>query len=912
MGKNRLFLYAGCFALFIFGIVFFLSWTDELLPSNVKVSYTPPVEVPADKNSLDRESGNSSAISPAAMPGAAPISSASGQEAEPSVVLSASQPLENLVLHIQDAMGEPIASGVLSAGTKEYKFTKGLLTITDPWAAEIPVNVSAAGYAPVEKVVNPDDVSSHTVVMEYVSSFEFNVSHTDGSAVAQHYSIRLWKGESPQRPLQAAASVLTTKSGANLNKTGFALQQGECRVIQGLFPCRPADQFFDFASDGYAMTGDLLLNVGNCAWAGNTMPQYDMHQRPGFSWNARNFIPIRKAQSSKLRIWDTLCLAQQKESNSTNLNNEKCEIQRNAKTGYYFLTFPELPADRPVFRELQTDSNGKCRIDDLPPALYYAQAYKDDQTSAVIPLHPACGGVTLGVENHSRVWVWVKREGLEQKNRKRSFIDGSEVFLQALKPQTGFYSAVTKDGNVDFQNVPYGNYHLIVNPYDGQRVEKDVLIQKPEERIDVSISGWEKYAITGIVIEAETGKPVSNYELILDELNTTEVVKTDEEGRFVFPDMQVGMYRINIDLSRMEDFPYLPRREFLLKKYDRFITLRTVAVPDDVPDNKTVVIKLDKALETRFSGKVITKDQKPAAGAAISISCEDPVYITKKSKLFTVPQKPVTDQNGNFSVKVVCGKETLVKQCSFEIAALYGSQKLPDSLLNKEQWEKEHWEAAGGYVEARNLGSLLLDGKPGQVFDNLQIVLSGKNDGVIHGKLLAEEENFVAVDVYVQQNAFKMRGKVDENGNFTIENLAPGDFELRVEPQWRIEVETPYDLKTPQKYLEERLKLRMPENQKEMYVDVTLRKNSYLMGWIGYAGGDPFRFASVEAEKENKEKVIYLNSVATNHKGFFFIDGLSSSEFYRLLFSERESGKMLYRSEPINSGIGEVTFQVKL
>lgn len=884
MGKKHLFISAGMFVVLVFGIVFYLSLTDQPLPTNVKVSYTPPVEAPASPlvNSASREV----------------------TEATPPASVSPSQ--EGFVLHIQDAMGEPIASGTISAGTKDYKFTKGLISINDFQTANAPITVNAEGYSPVEKIINPDDVSTHTITMEYVSSFELCVSLIDDCTVTQSYSIRLWKGESAERPLRDAATVLTTQIGASYNVTHFGLQQNACRVTQGLILFSPSDQIFGKGKEeGVAITGDLLLNLGNCPWTLNSMPEYDIVNRSGFDWKVKNFRPIRKAQSSKLRIWDTLCLSEQKEINSTNLSHEKCEVRCESGTGFYFLAFPELPPDQQVFREFKTDNNGKCRIDNLPPALYYVQAYNENQTSLVIPLHPACGGANLRVENSSRVSVWVKREGLEYKDQKLAFLDGSEVLLRALKPKTGFYSAVTKEGNVTFQNVPYGQYHLTVNPYDGNRYEKDVLIQKPEERFNVSISGWEKFVLNGILIDAETEKPIPNYELILNALHNVEIVKTDNDGRFSFPDLQVGIYRINVDLTRMENFTYMPER-CLFTKRDRFIPIRHITIPDDNPDNKTVVIKLHKALETRFSGKVMTKDQKPVAGASIFISFQDSIFARSKSRLYTVPANPVTDQNGSFSIAITGSQWESERNFSFEIVAILGMQT-PDFVT-----ENKFWEAIGGYVNANNLGSVSVEGKPGQSFDNLKIVLSGKNDCTLYGRLIVEEENFNDVYVSVQQNTFKMGAAADASGNFTISNLASGDFELRVEPPWTTEIETPYDFKNPKKYLDEKLKLRMPDNQKEMYVDINLRRNGYLLGWAGIAGGDPFRFATVEAEKENKEKVIHIDSVRTNHKGFFFMEGLSFNEFYRFLFYDRESHKMIYRSEPINSEIGEVTFQVKL
>lgn len=909
MGKSRFYIFAGIFAVLIFAIVLFLSLTDQTnqpLPSNVKVSFTTPVETPAPTNYMSEEKKKADRLTPVDVPAASTVNPASSQIEEPSTITDISQPDARFVLHIQDAMGEPIASGVIFAGTKEYKFTKGDLSVTDSWTAGIPVTVSAEGYAPIEKVINPDDTSTHTIAMEYVSSYQIAVGLIDSDTAAQNCSVRIWKGDIPERPVRDDVAIVT-KSCYGFKKTRFGLQQKECRVTQGLLAFSPHEKNFDQFNVGYALTGDVLLALGNCVWSTNPMPDLNIQSKTVPEWS--DFVPIHAAQSSKLRIWDAMYLAQQKEVNSINLSNEKCIVQRDTRTGSYFLAFPDLPADSKIVCELKTDTNGRCRIDNLPPALYYVQAYKDDQTSLIVPMHPACGGANLRMYNRSRVSVEVKREGLEYKDYNRSCVDGAEVLLKSSEGQSGFYSASTDYGRVEFRNVPYGKYHLSVNPPDGQRFEKDIRIQKPEERIDVSISGWEKYAVTGIVIDADTEKPINNYELILEGMSTTDAVKTGEDGRFVFPDIQVGAYRISIDLTNSNNAKYLWDIAYLVKDNETLLPLKKAAVPGPGPKYENVEIRLYKSLETLFSGTAVTQDKKPIAGAEITVSFEEAKDKNFKWKLLTIPAAPVTDQNGHFSVKVICGPKTRAEQGTFEITAIEGMSKAPD--YNP---DTKFFDIQRSYAEANNIGSLALEGKPGQTFDNLQIVLKGKNDGILHGRVITEEENLNEVGIIAVQNTFKMGRDIpsnnDSNKNFTISNIAPGNFELHIYPGWKTEVETPFDIKTIHKYLDEKIILRMPENQKEMYVDVTLRHNGYLMGYAGIAGGDPFRFVNVEAINDNDAHLV-IDGKETNHKGFFFVDGLTPGEFYHFRFFNYNEKKEIYRSEPFNPGTDEIKIEMK-
>ena len=898
MEKKRLFILAGTIIIVVFGIVLFLSLTEPPVPSNVKVSYTTPVETPTPKKNESAEKEIPDIISSAGESAASLVNPASGQITEPSTVIPLSESPERFVLHIQDALGEPIVSGVIFAGTKEYKFTKGQLPVTDSWAAGITVTVSADGYASAQKVINPEDASTHTITMEYVSSYQIAVGNNDGSAVTDSILVRIWKGDSPPRPIRNNTTVVTTKYGYDLTQTSFGLQQNRCLVTQGLL--YPHKKNFDTRTDGSSSKGDILLALGNCAWSLNPLSALDKHQSSNFDWLSKDFVPISIAQSSNLRIWDTLYLAQQKDANSLTLCKEKCEVQRNSIPGYYFVAFPVLPADSQILCELKTDKNGKCRIDNLPPALYCAQAYKEDQTSLVVPMHPSCGGANLRMNNQSHVFVWVRREGLEYKDFNRACVNGAEILLKAIEGQAGFYSAVTAHGRVEFDKVPYGKYHLTAIPLDGQRFEKDVLIQKPEERVDVSISGWEKYTVTGILIDAETEKPIPGYELVLDDINTKEVAITGEDGRFAFPDTPVGMYQISLDLSTFNNYKYLPEKNDFAISSQRLFPVAKASVPGPGPSYENIVIRLHKSQETKFSGRVLTQDKKPVAGAAIAVSFESsPSAVIWK--LCSFPIDAVSDQNGYFSVIVICGQKANDTQGAFEITAIDGVQNIPALDTNNKWTDKE--------LETMNVGSLSIEGKVGQTYENLQIVLQGKKDKILYGHLKVDEDDFKGIQISAVQNTFWKMGKI-ANKDFTITNLAPGDFILNIIPSWKSEVETPLETKTIEKYKAETIKLNMPDDQKEMQVDIKLRKNAYLMGWASVNSGEPLRSVGVTALRENEEDS-QISGDTTNNKGFFFIDGLSSNEYYRLRFSRGEEDKEIYRSDPFMPGTNEIKIEVK-
>ena len=185
--------------------------------------------------------------------------------------------------------------------------------------------------------------------------------------------------------------------------------------------------------------------------------------------------------------------------------------------GWYYIKFPELPPGIPVWQELKTDQEGKCLVHDLPPALYYAQAVKDNQTSLTVPLHPCCGGASLQLIATSNVMIIVKRKGMENQENSIAESPNSEITLKGVEGTTGLLSTLSRAGGT-ILNVSYGEYLLKVNPAEGQPEEKRVTVQHPKEKFELLISGYEQYDLSGIVIDEDTKQPVAGYDLQIDQL----------------------------------------------------------------------------------------------------------------------------------------------------------------------------------------------------------------------------------------------------------------------------------------------------------------------------------------------------------------------------------------------------------
>ena len=885
MEKNRLFIFAGTIIIVVFGIVLFLSLTEPSVPPNVKVSYTPPVETPTPINQNKQKP-----LVPQSVSANSPLPSASGEINEP----SASIQQESFTLHIQDAMGEPIAGGMVLAGSKEYKFTKGELSIAGLASAEIPASVSAEGYSPMTTILKPQPGETQTIVMDYLSSFELYVSGAERNVPASDATIRVWKAANPERPPLREYQIISSSDGDRINSVDFRLEQWEYRVnrVGNAMTYRWYNGFDPFKIV-HPKTGDTLVALGKCNWSAG-LPA--VNEFSGMGWFNYVYLPRSDYKSNKSRISDTLRFSSGKEAQPLSNIMEKCEILRSGKQGWFLLKFPELSPETPVWRELKTDGEGKYLLRDLPPALYYAQAVKDNQTSEIVPLHPCCGGATIKLATTGSVLVIVKRSRMENQLIDFSELVESEFTLQGIENTSGLYTANTGRGG-KVLNVAYGNYMLRVIPWDGQPVEKRVTVQHPREKFEILISDYEQYSINGIVIDDETNQPVAGYDLMIDELGYK--VKSGPDGKFVFTGLIPYIYKISAPAPDDGIIKYLPVASNRRPRKE-YRALANIIVPDERTD--PVEIKVRKAVHTKFSGAVVDSQGKPVEGANVYISKTTPQESFSAEYIGTYYCSDDTKSNGGFSLDKpglpVAGKEPV----RFEITAMSGQlvYKTAHSGFDTSEYQRFEPNAAG---------SLTVQGHAGDTFDNLVITVAAKFENTVHGRLIAEEVNFDQVHIFTNQNFIYPKTELQSDGAFMISNIAAGDFVLHVNPSFETVTETTFETITEKKYLQEQIKLTMPANQKEMYVDIKLRRSETLTGTIGYPDGSPLRFASIKVVKEKDD--FFTGEAETNHKGVFKVKQLTSDAFYQLTFFDKDTKQKIYTSDWVSPGMGEVNFHIK-
>ena len=383
---------------------------------------------------------------------------------------------------------------------------------------------------------------------------------------------------------------------------------------------------------------------------------------------------------------------------------------------------------------------------------------------------------------------------------------------------------------------------------------------------------------------------------MLDQLKS--IVLTGTDGKFAFTGLTPYIYTISA--LRPDDgiIKYLPVSSNRRSKYQQG-PLVNLMIPEDRQD--LVEIKVRKATHTKFSGKVVDAQGKPVEGAQVSITKINPNESFSAEYIGMFRGSDKTNQNGEFSLDQPGISVQNQEQISFEIGAITGQTTYKKS-------------EGGGPAEyphfvPETAGTLSVKGQAGDTFSNLVITISGKFENTLHGRLIAEEENFEPVHLFAIQNSLYLKADTKSDGTFTIANIASGDFTLDITPNFETITETTFEILTEKKYVKEQIKLTMPPNQKEMYVDIKLRRSETLTGTIGYPDGSPLRFAKISVLKEKEND--FSGESQTNHKGFFQIPNLTSAASYQLVFIDRETNKKIYTSDWLAPAMDEVHLLVK-
>ena len=803
-------------------------------------------------------------------------------------------------LTVQDPLGDPIPSGIIAFGSESLSFTSSGIIVPATWPHELNIRTSAEGYAPGEFTVTPN---SPPLVLDYLCDFLIRVENEKG-APAPNTTIRVWKSNPPPRPVKDQATVYQ-RTG---NSYRLMRNEYECKVTWVSEPRHSYEAAGSSRGDVYPKMGDLVVALGACAWQAGYAP---LHHRERLSFLGE-MLPTTIQRSRRLRIWDTLCLAERTVLNQPDSSGfkQRLEILRENQLQFYRQDFPKRSENQPPLYEKKTNDKGECRLRGVPPALYYVQAIGgENQYSEIMTLNPACGGALLRLRGESiRLFVYVEKEGIPSKDKLFARVPNAEISLQSQKSIQLYSDKTDGVGEAYFDKLPYGKYRLIVNAQE-QTVEKNITIKQAVDSCLVTLPHDEFYSITGIVLEEESGAPVSGYALELNTDNRAgsfgyhiyQETVSDADGCFEFHDVIPGDYCLSEDINSLGELEYIfsdPSEKYCdLTESNTHLSNIKLYVYEDIHDKKVLVKPIVK---TNFSGIVVDQMDIPMANAVFTVAARlKSVVYTDKMKLH--PKDFKTDSSGLFSLTIFNDWRSENQVYNFEITAMIGDMALPrwaPSIDNSvpSVFVKEKFHAS-------SIASVTLEGDMGDAFNDLRIVLKPQiTDKTLQGKLVAEgEDQFSLVYITATQNNQDVFIQLNKDGYFKAENISTGDMALDINTCICTSVDTTNGPREYNKYLNRIVKIRIEDEQPETYVEIPLHRAGYYWGYVKDGEGNPLPGTNVWAEDKpnpNGHRVY-----PSDENGFFFISSLNLVEGKNYNIKYRIEGKLkVIPNVPLNTG----------
>lgn len=845
---------------------------------------------------------------------------------------------------VRDLLGAFIQSGTITTQTQNYPFQNGY--------AQIPVDnienetcvleAHSEGYQPASQTIHKGRDDYADFQLDYFCDFSVQViSEELSKKEIQGATVYFYQKLSATRPLlkQLQPAFFTQNRDDNSNVSvpctmcQIRVDDNQLRVMKASDISNTEQQLANLGSHGFhfetsssdiaAFTpqkDDFILSVGSAAWSGNFF----------FTPLHRSFsLPINKTNTERMRILDTFSLS--RHTRNSPGTTEHVLINRDRLVGNCYINIPTFSGREDPVKTLVTDSYGRCQFQNVYPGLYFVQAVKENGRSMIRPLYPAVGGTILKLHTRANLTV---RTGLMNDVSKYDFTvwlkDVSVLIQPTSKENSGFYTSKTnRRGIVSFQSLPFGSYQLIAHPpknADLAPIEQKIEITSPQQEISLFFSDWDRHTIEGEVVLLGTKEPVADISVDLlrtsfGSYNPCATTRTDQNGKFSFPDLPKGRYKVACYPDTFEEMKYYPYDESM--NTDRRVNERPFigqganeltgdyASKDiDVFDRPIyfIQIKMIDCIQTRFVGKVTYPNQQPAKDAELTIRPFGVPYLTTKK--ITHPYPPITDEEGLFDfvlfTKAVPGYDSIVYQG--DIRAKFNRR---DSETNTDLIYSPNQK-----IVPESTGYKKLEFTLGQTINNIHIIVDPNNVFSLEGKLLTEDGLPIThAQIEMFQNELNVPGILLPNGEFQFPGLEKDYVSIIImdarhhDPN--ADPPTKYYVDESVFFTREQILERFPLPQKGeeiLKMEITLKRAGFLQGRV------------VDSQNSPAYKVFVTTSptlqtgghtAITDQKGNFIIQRLPLDQTYSLYTLNNDQSDSVLRYTDLPPNLDNITIQLE-
>ena len=182
----------------------------------------------------------------------------------------------------------------------------------------------------------------------------------------------------------------------------------------------------------------------------------------------------------------------------------------------------------------------------------------------------------------------------------------------------------------------------------------------------------------------------------------------------------------------------------------------------------------------------------------------------------------------------------------------------------------------------------------GDEINDITIVVDrSQNHPRIHGRITTEDNQpLPRLGVFVRQNGELFYGYVDEQGNYGVEWMTPGPFELHVYNDSNSPVGKPYNETINPVYEHETILQTMPEDVLNLELNIVLKRCAHLAGRIISTSiiEDGLRLIAIPSGSSSWQDA---RTVLVNSDGWFWVGGLSQQKTYDLYLQPQNSDEKI-------------------
>ncbi len=811
---------------------------------------------------------------------------------------------QNTPIHkflITDLLGQRIPEGTINVDNQIHQFFNGIFEFRKEAHDSLLISATAEGYQPYSEFHDVMPGTTNKIILDYYQNISvYILSDPIRKLPIANAKIILSRMFASLRPLQKQFDLNVHTPQLHETQLDIGMDKKQIKIKRVLDLSKKKYQNLQFKS----LRGlDLLESETKTTRS--------------------HYLQLKNTNSLLCRLWDTLTfynvLSERRDDTSIPLNYIDYLLLRNTSENIMFYIPGHLVqgSDLEQVKSIVTDDKGLAKFSNCTPSIYFVSAIIDNVKSEPIPLSPSVGGYVFfknqlaNGSGNLDIRLLIKDEQILQK---QDIFERLSIFLHSSHGIFGKKS--NKFGKVEFRNLKYGHYKLIVTDPEHYMQTKtlDIKIEKSKTLITVDFQ-HSSYTVAGKVIDDNNDHGVPNVDLVLERITGAPFsrnpklyfAETNEDGHFAFYDVMVGEYKLKLNYKN-DSIEYIQkgfttiqksRNGYFSKSDDEFL----VHVIQDITNIKFYI---QHPIKTIIAGSVVSEDGEPIKDAFVRLTKytnkddEDNNNQQREMALRIFNGNWMTNDNGDFRLEILSSPykkpiDSVLEAMLFSKRVNIDSESQNQLILD----EKIIINSNMNKMTINKKGTHELQFQVGDRINDIFIVAMKPRlkKLVLSVNCPIEPKHPIAITLYGMDNN-------PIHGTYTGEEQMiyhiPSNSNVYIEIQSMVTYfeENNYGNQPHQEAVDETIVIAPINNEEPIYKQITIKKAGYLAGKLIDKNKRPIPNCEIQFQELQSKKSI---TETTDAKGLFWVYGLDKKKKYSLHFMNDDPVNHIY--QPTNKNL---------